>query len=266
MTIRVLTSRNEDTVWTGSGTGFLYAFTKGDASAPILVTNKHVIARAKVVGLTFHITDDKNESALSGAGRLVSLRTSELLILNHPDPNVDLAGIALMPIIEHAIQQEGWQPYIKCLREENLPNAEMLDNLGALEDIVMVGYPTGIVDAVNNFPVVRRGITSTPYSANYRGNREFLADIPVYGGSSGSPVFIVNEGGYSTPTGYVIGNRFALVGVLYAGHTETVNGEIVAEPVPTSLMPVAKTKHMINLGICIKSQLVEDLAKQIPGW
>lgn len=76
----------------------------------------------------------------------------------------------------------------------------------------------------------------------------------------------MNEGSYSTANALVMGTRFALIGVLYAGHTETVNGHIVAEPVPTNLAPVAKVKHMINLGLCIKSALIEDLAAQIPGW
>ena len=37
-------------------------------------------------------------------------------------------------------------------------------------------------------------------------------------------------------------------------------------PVPTNMAPVAKVTHMINLGICIKSFMIDDLAKQIPGW
>lgn len=266
MTVRILTSSNQSTNWTGSGTGFLYLFTKDDKSAPLLVTNKHVLDGASVIGLTFHVTTDGNETPLPGSGRLISFLVHQVPIMRHPDAGVDLAAIAIAPLHEHAIKNEGWQPFIKCLSKENLPSAEMMTDFGSLEDIVMVGYPTGIVDAVNNFPIVRRGITSTPYMADYQGKREFLADIPVYGGSSGSPIFVMNEGSYSTGKALVMGTRFALIGVLYAGHTETVNGHIVAEPVPTNLTPVAKVKHMINLGLCIKSALIEDLVAQIPGW
>ena len=60
------------------------------------------------------------------------------------------------------------------------------------------------------------------------------------------------------------GTRFSLLGVLYAGHTQTVNGRIVAEPVPTNFVSVAKIESMINLGICIRSELIEDLAALIP--
>ena len=266
MTVRILTSKTETTNWTGSGTGFLYLCKKENFIVPMLVTNKHVIDGAIVIGLTFHVTTDGNNTPLPGAGRLISIHSSDLPIVRHPDPNVDLAGIPLAGIIEHLVQREGWQPYVKCLDSSHLPSNKMIGEFGSLEDVVMVGYPTGIVDAVNNFPVVRRGITSTPYTADYQGKREFLADIPVYGGSSGSPIFVMNEGSYSTADALVMGTRFALIGVLYAGHTETVNGHIVAEPIPTNLTPVAKVKHMINLGLCIKSALIEDLAAQIPGW
>jgi hypothetical protein len=266
MTVRILTSKNQTTNWTGSGTGFLYLFAKDDKTVPLLVTNKHVVDGAAVIGLNFHVTADNNETPLPGSGRLISFPVNQVPIIRHPNPDVDLAAIAIVPIHEHAINNEGWQPYTKCLSQQHLPSSEMINDFGALEDVIMVGYPTGVVDAVNNFPIVRRGITSTPYSANYQGKREFLADIPVYGGSSGSPIFVMNEGSWSTPNGITMGTRFALIGVLYAGHTETINGQIVAEPVPTNLAPVAKVTQIINLGLCIKSALIEDLAAQIPGW
>lgn len=266
MTVRILTSKQENTNWTGSGTGFLYSFAKGEKTAPLLVTNKHVLKDAVTIGLNFHVSADQNQTPLPGSGRMISFRADQVPIIRHADADVDLAAIGILPILEHAVAQESWQPYIKCLDKSHLPSSQMIGEFGALEEIVMVGYPTGIVDAVNNFPILRKGITSTPYSADYQGKREFLADIPVYGGSSGSPIFVLNEGSYSTPNAIVMGTRFALIGVLYAGHTETVNGSIVAEPIPTNLTPVAKVKHMINLGLAIKSSLIEELSSQITDW
>lgn len=266
MTVRILTSKEENENWTGAGTGFLYRFQKENTNVPILVTNKHVIDAAVVVGLTFHITTDGNQSPQLGAGRLLVFRLHDLPPLLHPDPNVDLAAIFLAPLMNRATNHEGWTPYVKCLAKQHLPSPQMMADLGALEEVVMVGYPTGIVDAANNFPIVRRGITSTPYSTNYQGRREFLADIPVYRGSSGSPVCLLNDGAYLQGDALVMGSRFALLGILYAGHTETVTGDIVTEPIPTNLKPVAKAEHMINLGLCIKSDRLEELAAQIPGW
>ncbi|CAM8655116.1 S1 family peptidase [Sphingobium cupriresistens] len=262
MTVRILTSKTNSRDWSGSGTGFFFLFERDDVVYPTLVTNKHVVDGAVSIGLTFHVTVDGNKSPLPGAGRTVALRANQLPIIRHPVAGVDLACIPLAGIMT-AAQNEGWRPYIKCLEETHLPDASLLADLGSIEDILMVGYPTGIVDATNNFPVIRRGITSTPYAADYQGKKEFLADIPVYGGSSGSPIFLMNEGAYSTSDALVMGSRFALLGVLYAGHTETVNGHIVAEPIPSNLGPVAKVKHMINLGLCIKSSMLVDLGTEL---
>ncbi len=266
MTVRILTAQDKTINWTGAGTGFFYLFQKDDKQAPMLVTNKHVLDGAATVGLTFHVTVDDNKTPISGAGRLIAFHEQQLPIIRHPDPNVDLAAIPLAGIINHAREAEGWQPYIRCLDKSHLPSAQAVSDFGALVDVLMVGYPTGLVDSVNNFPVVRRGLTSTPYVSNYQGKKEFLADIPVYGGSSGSPIFVLDEGSFPTANGITVGSRFALIGVLYAGHTETINGKIVAEPVPTNIGNVAKVTHIINLGLCIKAQLIEDLEAQIPDW
>jgi len=263
MTVRILTSKDNTNNWTGTGTGFLYSFTKDNKTAPILITNKHVLDGAVTIGLTFHVTTDNNNTPAPGAGRRISFPSQKVQIIRHPDPDVDLAGIMIFPIINFASDNEGWQPFIKCLGKENLPSAQMIDDFSALEDVIMVGYPNGLVDTTNNFPIIRRGITSTPYTANYQGKQEFLVDIAVYGGSSGSPIFVMNEGSWATKNGLTMGTRFAVIGILHAGHIQTINGQIVAEPVPTKLAPVAKVKHMINLGLCIKSALIEDLFAQI---
>jgi hypothetical protein len=62
----------------------------------------------------------------------------------------------------------------------------------------MIGYPKGFWDRVNNLPVVRKGITATPIYIDYNGKKEFLLDIPIFSGSSGSPIVLFNEGSYST--------------------------------------------------------------------
>ena len=42
-----------------------------------------------------------------------------------------------------------------------LPDRKLLDDVSALEDIIMVGYPNGIWDEKNNKPIFRKGITAT---------------------------------------------------------------------------------------------------------
>lgn len=51
-----------------------------------------------------------------------------------------------------------------------------LGELSAIEDIIMIGYPDGIWDSINNQPIIRRGITATQPKNNFNGKQEFLID------------------------------------------------------------------------------------------
>jgi hypothetical protein len=86
--------------------------------------------------------------------------------------------------------------YFMALGKEIIPTAEQLEGLAALEDIVMVGYPIGLWDKVNNMPIIRRGITATHPKLPYNGREEFMIDAACFPGSSGSPVVLYNETGY----------------------------------------------------------------------
>ncbi len=106
MTVRILTSNNQTITWTGAGTGFLYSFAKDDKTAPLLVTNKHVLEGAVSIGLTFHVTTDNNQTPLPGSGRLISFPANQVPIIRHPDSHVDLTAIAIAPILDHTINTQ----------------------------------------------------------------------------------------------------------------------------------------------------------------
>jgi hypothetical protein len=94
---------------------------------------------------------------------------------------------------------------------------------------------------------------------DWQGRPEFMIDMACFGGSSGSPVYIMNEGGFSTSDGVAIGNRFIFLGVLYAGPTLDVNGSINIVDVPTVATPVVSTTLMMNLGMVIKAEQLNGL-------
>jgi len=89
-----------------------------------------------------------------------------------------------------------------------------MDELSALEEVTFIGYPNGIYDSANKNALIRKGITSTPVWNNYLGKPNFLIDASVFPGSSGSPVFIFNQGSYPSSGGITIGSRLLFVGVL----------------------------------------------------
>jgi hypothetical protein len=69
----------------------------------------------------------------------------------------------------------------------HIPTPEDLENISAIEDIYMVGYPIALWDPYNVLPLARKGVTATPYKYDFNGKKEFLVDISVFEGSSGSP-------------------------------------------------------------------------------
>jgi hypothetical protein len=79
--------------------------------------------------------------------------------------------------------------------------------------------------------------------------------------SSGSPVFIFNEGGYRDKKGnmYMGSNRVILLGILYAGPQHTAQGDIQIIDVPTGERPVAISRIPNNLGLIIKSERILEL-------
>jgi hypothetical protein len=140
-----------------------------------------------------------------------------------------------------------------------LPTDHDLWNLVGAEQIVMVGYPNGIWDEVNNFPVFRRGIMASHPALDWNGKPEFLIDAACFPGSSGSPVLLLDLGAFYSKQGMnVASSRIKLMGILYAGPQLTVTGEIEIVTVPTKLRPVAVSEIPINLGIVIKAFKIQE--------
>ena len=79
--------------------------------------------------------------------------------------------------------------------------------------------------------------------------------MACFPGSSGSPIYILNENGYSDKKGnnYIGQSRLIFLGVLFAGPTMNANGNISVVEIPTKQEIISNTKIMINLGNYVKS-------------
>ena len=137
-----------------------------------------------------------------------------------------------------------------------IPTDEELKNLDYMEDIFMVGYPRGLCDELNNYPIFRKGVTATHPYVDYQGKREFLLDITNIGGSSGSPVFIKKEFEIDKNHNITIGTGFFyFMGICYLTelvHTYTNNctGEAI---------PLSDIKTTMNIAHVIKSSELFEL-------
>jgi hypothetical protein len=246
------------------GTGFFFKFLEeGDAEdthLPVIITNKHVIEGAQWGDFYLNIADE-NGAQIHGARERFRLGEFEAGWIKHPDPGVDLCFLPLGNVMRLFYQAQRKRIYFMALGKEIIPTAEQLEGLAALEDIVMVGYPIGLWDKVNNMPIIRRGITATHPKLPYNGREEFMIDAACFPGSSGSPVVLYNETGYidRNLSRFVPEPRVYLLGVLYAGPQFTATGEIEIVDVPTQKRPIAFSDIPMNLGYVIKSRRIVEL-------
>lgn len=239
----------------GTGTGFFYQFLDdGKQHVPAIVTNKHVVQDGVRARLFFNLADEAGDPRLK-THYWIGLENLAGSWLPHPDPAIDLCVLPLAIAIE-TIRAEGRIPFYRTITPSILLSVEERADLGALEPVLMVGYPIGLWDSVNNLPILRRGVTATHPAIDYDGRPEFVIDAACFPGSSGSPVLLYNESGYLKRDGSIMmtGPRLRLLGILYGGPQLTVDGQIIVADVPTAQVPVALSRVPINLGYVIKAE------------
>lgn len=264
-TVRIVCSNSNETAY---GTGFFMLYEDApDTKCLMLVTNRHVVSGYSTAIIKM-VSDDGMGNPLDDVHLSITLPELQKNCIYHPEPNVDICFININTQLEDLIKQ-GKTPYFKCIGKEMILRPEDFDSLTAIEDIIMIGYPNGIMDDFNCKPVVRKGITATNLKFDYNGKPLFLIDAACFPGSSGSPVFLRKTGleKEKTKDGIQLGVTafYSLLGILYAGPTLTVDGKIVVKDIPTSAMAVAEIKTMLNLGYVVKINKALELFKLING-
>lgn len=241
-----------------AATGFVFRVDlQGGTNAPFLITNKHVLAGVTELKIRFVKADSTGNNPLLGFATEATMTAfHEGAWKGHPDPAVDVAVYPLAEAIE-GLRSIGQAPFYKSLESRMCLNPSHADTLDALEEVTFLGYPNGIYDTKNFISVARRGTTATPIALDYRGEPAFLIDASVFPGSSGSPVFIINQGTYRPKglQGIAFGDRFILLGVLAAVHVRQVQGS-ASPSLPAALTIV--TEETLDLGIVYKASAIEE--------
>lgn len=242
-----------------TGTGFFFSFQlENNQTIPLIVTNKHVIDKSETG--TFVLTkSDADGSPMIGSHTKVQFDNFERLWIKHPDPQVDLAVFPIAHLMNH-VKKAGLNIFLNPLRDTLIPTTDVLAALGGIEDITMIGYPNGIWDMQNNMPIVRRGITATNPKYDYNGLPVFVIDCACFPGSSGSPVMILNQGGFLDAQGDLTlgADRLILLGILFAGPQHVAEGEIKMIDVPLQQAPISLSRIPNNLGFVVKAQKLQD--------
>lgn len=254
------------------GTGYFYNIeTAADDPGfvnitPLIVTNKHVVAGARVLKFTLDVI--KKDEVVGEDGSVPWQerhvfeidRVSEAVIM-HPDPDVDLCVIQMGYIFGRL--NEGFTLKNTFMSAEWRLSEASMQFVRPIEPIIMVGYPNGIWDAHNNRPITRQGLSASHCLVKWNDKRYFVIDCACFPGSSGSPVFLYEDGMFRTDRGHLSpGTRLKLLGTLWGGPTYTAEGRLIAKPIPSLLsagsevVPVVSV--MMNLGFVIHVDALDD--------
>ena len=146
-TVKINTSK-------GSGTGFFLKFSSSQGHVPTLITNKHVINNNpnETIEICLHLSD------LDGNPIGNKEITCKLDWYFHSSKDLCFACIGSLL---SQIEANGEHLFIRYVGEDILITEEKINNLDALEEVTMVGYPIGISDEVNNLPIFRKGYTAS---------------------------------------------------------------------------------------------------------
>jgi hypothetical protein len=239
------------------GTGFIFAFLMGkEKYFPCIVTNKHVLNGMKDCAFELTLTAKDGGPDLTNhvPVTVVDVNKSSM---GHPDPNIDLAIIPIWDLINGLVAQNK-KPFFAALDASLIPTKSETDTLTPLEDILTAGYPSGVRDNVNNLPVLHRGVTASRPYLDFQGQKQFLIDVAMWPGASGSPVFLYDSGTVYNPrvSNVTFGERTMLLGVARQVFEQDLDLSVQASPNSPQL--AASTRVPVNLGVCIKSASILD--------
>lgn len=268
-TIALNTVRIEATGPTGPasyGTGYFYKF--GNTSVgevAVIITNKHVVVGRTEAKFVLQLMRKDSQICEDGTAdgeysTTVTIDDLSQWVVLHPDADVDLCAILMIPIVpllpegftlKHSFAQRDW----------HVPDAE-LGWLRPVEPIIMIGYPNGLWDSVNNRPLTRQGLTASHPLLKWNGQRYFVIDAACFPGSSGSPVYLFEDRIKRVGANdYDVGTRARLLGTLWGGPVVTTEGRMEVRAIPTSVESVPVVNLMMNLGYVVHASAIDDLAQ-----
>jgi hypothetical protein len=244
------------------GTGFLVVHempVPGHELGIFLVTNKHVVAGAETVELTFTADGGPPPDVANPLfGQAVNLRVvnADSAFTGHPSEDVDVAVMNFSGLLNRMADQ-GQRPFFRTIGRELFITESEIAECDALERLVFVGYPIGLADELNLLPIMRSGHTATPLAVDYEGRPAFLIDGSIFPGQSGSPVFIADTAPRPLRTGgLTTDRRLRLVGILAQSFAHSVDGELELHERPAASDVVPVSREFVDIGVCFKARTV----------
>jgi hypothetical protein len=267
-TVRLYNQTGNNLRW---GTGFFFElFHAKNFSVPVIVTNRHVVEGWDTCSFSF-----EGESPSGGPDYdhqlPMQLPNFENLWISHPE--ADLVIIPIEPL-RSRLRQSGGTPFWVPFEQSIIPTDSELEQLTPVEQIITVGFPGLLWDQTHNLPVFHRGYTATAPYIDFDGKQVFLIDIATWPGSSGSPVMLYNDNGWTDRNGqtFLGAVRAKLLGLVFQVAEYDVQGKLVLQNGPTE---AASFWTPTNLGACIRASRILEfepllvrmgLVKPPPGY
>lgn len=241
------------------GTGFYFNFNAGGKIIPTIITNKHVVNFNPSEEITFFVHLNNGNEGTDENFKVTYAANWQF------HPIHDLCFCYAAPLLRAVKQETGKDVFFIANDKSIMATPEKLEELRAVESIVMVGYPIGLWDTINNLPIFRHGHTASHPTFDFNNPGIGLVDIACFPGSSGSPIYILNEGFFLDKHGNMkIGtSRIIFLGVLYAGPQYAADGTLIVHDVPTQMTVQPQTNVMTNLGYYIRSNELDAFQKII---
>lgn len=238
----------------GKGTGFFFVFQIEKSNYPFIITNKHVVENCN----SMEITISKKRELDNPESFTFKFDGIKSIKLDHSKYNVDLCAIPAIDLFDNEFELD-----IAYLTQSDIRTND-IKNLNYVEDILMVGYPRGVIDDYNNLPVFRKGITATHPGIKFKNQKVFLVDMTITNGSSGSPVYLYNPNGYTDRMGnsFLGQERFMFLGINCADHVME-NWSNIYKDNNIDNTSYGVSEIGINLGVIIHAEELLDFEEQI---
>jgi len=194
-------------------TGFFYRF-----NGLYFITNRHVIIDEQdefypdEIRLSLHKKDNMRRNGTVTLPLYDINR--ERLWLEHPTYGSEVDVVAL-PIDPNILDQYAVRYF--C----NGDFASDSIDLSIGDDVLVIGYPLGFRDSINNFPIVRNATIASVYTVPFEGKPRFLIDSRLHRGTSGSPVLTKPTDTIRTTDGSVMQQPGSLRRFFLGIHSET---------------------------------------------
>ncbi|MGH2628226.1 MAG: trypsin-like peptidase domain-containing protein [Anaerolineales bacterium] len=239
----------------GVATAFVFSQEWEGRQAAFLVTNRHAVADAQSARLYF--TRSRDDRPALGEHVRLDLNQFGRIWHAHPRPEVNLAVTPLGPIL-CLLQEAGKRVFTSALDHSLLPPEDSPSAVGAMEDVLLVGYPAEVQDPAHVLPTMMKGITSSPFATQFAGQPKFMLQAPLYAGMGGSPVIALRSIHQATAQGVVIGSQLMLLGVLSEVAVRQDRAPAAYLPIPLAPPSVLATSNWAPFGLAVRSWTIRE--------